>query len=92
MRPATLGMFSLVLLAAVSGSCSPPPVTLPSATYKSVQGPYAVGQEVRTWYDARRRRDVPVRIYLPEAVGEIFPVIIFSHGLGASRDLSLIHI
>jgi len=41
------------------------------------------------WRDERRSRDVPVTIYLPKAgpgVPEPLPLIIFSHGLGGSRD------
>jgi predicted dienelactone hydrolase len=42
------------------------------------------------WFDARRDRKVPVKIYYPRAaaapgVGP-FPIIIFSHGLGGSRE------
>lgn len=38
-----------------------------------------------TWRDDARQRDVPVKIYLPQGAGP-FPVVIFSHGLGGSRD------
>jgi predicted dienelactone hydrolase len=37
------------------------------------------------WHDAKRNRDVPVKIYFPKSSGA-FPVIIFSHGLGGSRE------
>ena len=37
-----------------------------------------------TALDARRNRDIPVRIYLP-ANDKAAPVILFSHGLGGSR-------
>lgn len=37
------------------------------------------------WHDAARDRDVPVRIYAPAgAVG--LPLIVFSHGLGGTRE------
>lgn len=36
-------------------------------------------------HDAKRGRDLPLRIYLPET-GKPAPVILFSHGLGGSRD------
>ncbi len=40
------------------------------------------------WRDVKRDRDVPVRVFLPDA--EIFPtpcpVVLLSHGLGGSRD------
>src|ERR1700685_27170 len=42
-----------------------------------------------TWHDADRNRDVPVKIYYPTtapaAAGKL-PIIIFSHGLGGSRE------
>jgi predicted dienelactone hydrolase len=74
--------------------------------YKSQPGPWGLKQVDETWHDAARSRDVPVRIYLPQARAsesekkgdgdakgpepkttpeEKHPVIVFSHGLGASR-------
>jgi predicted dienelactone hydrolase len=38
------------------------------------------------WSDAKRNRDLPVKIYYPVTNDEARPVIIFSHGLGGSRD------
>ena len=38
------------------------------------------------WPDAKRSRTVPVKIYYPPAGSGPFPVIIFSHGLGGSRE------
>ena len=38
------------------------------------------------WFDASRNRRVPVKIYYPKTAAGAFPVIIFSHGLGGSRD------
>ncbi len=37
------------------------------------------------WQDAKRNRNVPVKIYYPKGVGP-FPVIVFSHGLGGTRE------
>jgi len=37
--------------------------------------------------DAARRREVPLRVYLP-ADGSAAPVVLFSHGLGGSRETS----
>jgi predicted dienelactone hydrolase len=39
-----------------------------------------------TWHDDARNRDVPVKIYYPTAGKDRLPIIIFSHGLGGSRE------
>lgn len=39
------------------------------------------------WTDSARERVVPVKIFSPRGQGGPFPVIIFSHGLGSSRDV-----
>ena len=46
---------------------------------------YKVPTSVATWHDEKRDRDVPVRFYFPESKMPA-EVIIFSHGLGGSRD------
>ena len=38
------------------------------------------------WRDAKRDRAVPVKIYYPQTGDGPLPVIIFSHGLGGSRE------
>jgi predicted dienelactone hydrolase len=38
------------------------------------------------WQDARRQRDVPVKIYFPQTGSVPYPVVIFSHGLGGTRE------
>jgi predicted dienelactone hydrolase len=38
------------------------------------------------WHDAARDRDVPVKVYYPVPAKGKLPVIIFSHGLGGSRE------
>jgi len=40
----------------------------------------------RDWRDAKRDRDIPVRIYFDRAETGPRPVMIFSHGLGGSRE------
>lgn len=37
------------------------------------------------WRDAARGRDVPLRVRLPDTAGP-WPVVLFSHGLGGSRE------
>jgi len=40
------------------------------------------------WHDAARQRTVPVRIHYPAgAAGAAAPVVVFSHGLGGSREM-----
>ena len=39
-----------------------------------------------TWHDTGRNRDIPATIYAPATVTNPLPVIIFSHGLGGTRD------
>src|ERR1051325_821629 len=38
------------------------------------------------WHDAKRDRAVPVKIYFPKDGAGALPIVIFSHGLGGSRD------
>jgi predicted dienelactone hydrolase len=38
------------------------------------------------WTDAKRTRNVPVKIYFPADGAGPFPVIVFSHGLGGTRE------
>lgn len=55
--------------------------------YKKDAGPFAVAVTRYDWVDtARNNRHVPVKIYSPEKGAGPFPVIIFSHGLGGTRE------
>ena len=38
-----------------------------------------------TVHDAKRKRDIPIRVYLPSEKSPV-PVVLFSHGLGGSRE------
>jgi len=62
----------------------------PAAEYTAQPGPYEVGTLLQTWRDGSRNRDIPVKIYFPKTRPggnqAAFPVIIFSHGLGGSRE------
>ncbi len=55
-------------------------------TYKADPGPAIVIATLADWHDAARNRPVPVKIYAPATGDGPFPVIIFSHGLGGSRE------
>jgi predicted dienelactone hydrolase len=54
--------------------------------YKETQGPFEVQTVSYDWLDQKRDRNVPVKIYFPKSGAGPFPVIIFSHGLGGSRE------
>jgi dienelactone hydrolase len=70
------------------------PIVLFCALLQSISAPAAsaglaaneVTSERFTWQDAKRARDVPVKIYSPATGQGPFPVVIFSHGLGGTRD------
>lgn len=50
--------------------------------------PDASTYEVRDlqWTDSQRQRPVPVRLYLPQDAAMKAPLVIFSHGIGGSRE------
>ena len=54
--------------------------------YKPSAGPYTVEIVRYDWFDQKRERKVPVKIYFPDSGNGPFPVIVFSHGLGGSRE------
>src|SRR5205807_8551614 len=54
--------------------------------YKQGSGLYEVATTTFDWKDQKRSREVPVRVYAPKSGQGPFPVIVFSHGLGGSRD------
>ena len=59
---------------------------LRAADYKAEPGPFAVTVERGSWIDrARNDREVPWKLYLPK-VDAPAPVVLWSHGLGGSRD------
>ena len=41
------------------------------------------------WKDEKRGRDIPIKIYLPRGGAKPYPVVIFSHGLGGSREAAV---
>lgn len=81
-------MRRLLLLAAAStlAAVVPCPGQPPPPGYKKAGGPYEVTATKFDWKDDRRSREVPVKVYAPRSDKGPFPVIVFSHGLGGTRD------
>lgn len=46
----------------------------------------AVNVQYQEWHDATRDRDIPVKLYLPKDLARPCPIVVFSHGLGGSRE------
>ena len=80
---------ALLLLAVPAAVSALPAAQAPAAspkTYKAEPGPSVVTATLLDWRDAARNRPVPVKIYAPATGQGPFPVIVFSHGLGGSRE------
>lgn len=75
-RGASIAVAALFLAAHTARAYAPAAGTLPVASLKA------------EWHDAARERIVPVKIYFPAGGpdGTTYPVIVFSHGLGGSRE------
>jgi predicted dienelactone hydrolase len=69
----------LVVLVSLHGAESPP------ASYKHAAGPSEIDTLLIDWRDAKRDREIPVKLYVPQAGAGPLPVLVFSHGLGGSR-------
>jgi predicted dienelactone hydrolase len=54
--------------------------------YKTPPGPFSVKSMLLDWKDPARNITLPVKIYYPDTPQGKFPVIIFSHGAGGSRE------
>lgn len=75
-----------------AGEVAPPANRASEAsTPWTMPGPFRIATTLGTWRDAFRDRDVPVKVYYPvlseaRTTTMKFPVILFSHGLGGSRE------
>jgi predicted dienelactone hydrolase len=74
----TLARVFAVCVVLISAACAAPQAAAQSA-------PAAVDIVYGEWRDEARDRTVPYKLYLP-ATREAAPVVIFSHGLGGSRE------
>lgn len=57
-----------------------------ASAYGPGPGSHEVASVLYDWRDEQRSRDVPVKLYYPKDGSGPFPVIVFSHGLGGSRE------
>ena len=77
------------LFAILTGACC---TSLPRLAAKSGSLPLApvdpegVRETSETWRDAKRERDVPVKIYERDRSPARLPVVVFSHGIGEDRQ------
>ena len=53
--------------------------------YRLGPGPLGVTEELDSWFDEARRREIPVRVYIPEGDGP-FGLVVFSPGVAGTRD------
>lgn len=84
-------LLHLRILLALLPACSAG-ATTPAATSVATATGYQVSSAVKfvaqnyDWQDTARQRTVPAKIYYPVEGKGPFPVILFSHGLGGSRE------
>ncbi len=63
-------------------------LAMPGAMARAQPSVHAGRVDDETWFDTERRREIPVRLRWPDMglQGTEYPVILFSHGLGGTRD------
>jgi len=54
--------------------------------YDGQPGPFLVQTAIYDWIDGERVRDVPAKVYFPAEFAGKVPLIVFSHGLGGTRQ------
>lgn len=74
------------LLLAAAHVAAQTPVAASAQPYKKSAGPHPVEVLDVDWTDTARNRVAPARIYYPKDARDPCPVIVFSHGLGGSRE------
>jgi dienelactone hydrolase len=79
-------LFPALLLLTLAALAAAAPSAAHPLSYKKDLGPFLVVADLLSWQDTVRNRPVPVKIYSPATGKGPFPVIVFSHGLGGSRE------
>jgi len=86
MKQFNIGVWGLLAVLGLPAAASKAATSPPAGKYQSDAGPYSVEIVRYDWQDAKRDRKVPVKIYYPRNGEGSLPVIIFSHGLGGTRE------
>ncbi len=85
-RTATIIVIALGLAALTAVLAQDGPENLAAHAWKLSRGPYQVTTIDEAFlYDADRDKTLPLKIYYPAEQAE-YPIIIFSHGAGGSKD------
>lgn len=81
-------LLGVAMAAVLSGAAAPEPQApeAPPASPWLARGPAQVLTRDLDWQDQARHRTVPVRLYYPAGLKAPAPLILFSHGLGGSRE------
>src|SRR5581483_2551842 len=79
--PLVFVLFPHVILAAVHEA--PPPI---APAYDANRQLLPTDFVRFDWHDDKRNCDVPVKVYFPTGEAKPLPVIVFSHGLGGTRE------
>lgn len=82
---ALLFLFVAAALAHAPARLAAQDAKTPDAAYAS-PGKHAVETVLYDWKDDVREREVPVKIYYPKTGEGPCPIVIFSHGLGGTRE------
>ena len=85
-RLTTLGLTILLLASATTAAGvheKTAPLVPPYAAERKLLATHFLRLD---WTDAARGRTVPAKIYYPTDAAGPFPVIVFSHGLGGTRE------
>lgn len=61
-------------------------VVVAAAPYRPPEPRYRVQAMLVEWTDSMRKRSVPAKIWFPSNANGALPIIVFSHGLGGSRE------
>jgi predicted dienelactone hydrolase len=83
-RRSTLGVLLISALALFARPSPAPAKDKPE--YKKAPGPHEVRAVLYDWEDEKRGRAVPVKIYYPADLQAPAPLVVFSHGLGGTRE------